>query len=240
MSRSATFCQGVNSPSMSLARTFYFGSHTSEIITPASVLLFSATLRTPLSSELKMLVLSTKIPCFLYCLASSSVVFRIGSGWFKTLLGQWPIRRHCKASVRLTYQLFCRERPPFHAWSQSKDLASLPYPYNKLNISIALRGVFEGLFKKSLFSALHFLISPSRVTRFKAWWTVGVGELGPVDEEFPIGSLAWFEVTIWEADLNELMRSFYGTINCFLGKPLWEVQPAFDGSSITFNLVVIR
>ena len=80
-----------------------------------SVLLISATLWTPLLSELKMLALSMKIPCFSYCLASSSVVFRIGSGWFKALLGQWPIDRHWKAAVRLTYQLFCRERPPFRA-----------------------------------------------------------------------------------------------------------------------------
>ena len=166
--RSATFCQGLNSPSMSFPRTFSCQAHTTEIITPShlDILLFSATLWTPLSSELKMLVLSTKIPCFSYCLASSSVVFRIGSGWFKALLGQWPIDRHWKAAVRLTYQLFCRERPPFRVRNQSKDLAGLSYPYNKLNISIALCGVFEGLFKKSLFSALHFLISPSRVTRF--------------------------------------------------------------------------
>jgi hypothetical protein len=77
-----------------------------------------------------------------------------------SLLSQWPIRSHWKASVGLTYQLGCRERPPFCVRDQSKNLAGLLRPYDKLNISIALGGIFESFLEQSLSSALQLLISP--------------------------------------------------------------------------------
>lgn len=47
------------------------------------------------------------------------------------------------------------------------DVDSLAFPYFSLSSrhSIAFLGVFKSLSKKESFSTLHFLISPSRVTK---------------------------------------------------------------------------